>query len=184
MATFEMPLVCILGCAIFILLLVSNLNDYVVFKKENNATFTPFPTSDLIDAVANVTGEFTLDTGHKKKFTAMPCHLVTIDTGDAAFICNVDASTDYFGIKTVKRAGLWLLAVHNAMGIEYTFGRQYYGSKTFHSLQLKYVSALDLKKKTACISCENKSDLEHMLRFLLTPASPQVASGVPPVYPS
>ena len=72
------------------------------------------------------------------------------------------------------------MAVRKGTDIDYSFGKQYYGSNVFYSLQLNFVDALDLKKRTAYISCENKCDLEHMLQFLLTLAAPQAESDKPP----
>jgi hypothetical protein len=84
-----------------------------------------------------VTGTFLLET-HKQRFLNVPAAINTLDNGDAAFFSNIDASSNFMGVRYSERAGIWMLPIAAGSIQNVQQGVLYYGTKAMPAVRFDY----------------------------------------------
>lgn len=162
--------------AIPLLLLVTTfIMRYLVFRP------SPMPLSGMIasDAVNNsivsrVTGDFTLN-NVTKRFQNVPALLVVLESGDFAFISEIDASSSLYGITINKLAGYWLVAMRRYGIQRMESGRYYYGLRACPALRLSFVDVFTGGNSSAVLSFQNEGECLWAMHFLSNPTPTQPA---------
>jgi hypothetical protein len=85
---------------------------YAVFRPSPRETVAPAAAIDPDEGIdLRVSGRFSLEDQHRRRFLDVGAGLGTLESGDLGFYPNSDASTRFHGVTTVGRAGMWTLHV-------------------------------------------------------------------------
>ena len=98
----------------------------------------PESSDDGVDlTTVGVTGTFLLDK-HKQRFMNVPAAVGKLDNGDVALFSNIDASSNFMGVKYSDRAGVWMLPVASGSIQNMQQGVLYYGTKAMPAIRFAY----------------------------------------------
>ena len=98
------------------------------------------------------TGRFVLDEKNAQRFLDVPAGMGTLQTGEMAVVANVDASSNFMGITTEKRAGLWALLVEPGSLARPERGTLYLGLAARPAIRFQYRSAATHQSEAAILT--------------------------------
>ena len=122
------------------------------------------------------TGTFLLDK-HAQRFIEMPAALGTLDNGDLAVLANVDASSNFMGVKYQDRAGIWMLPVESGSLHNVEEGTLYYGTRRSPALRFAYRETMSHAARTAILSVPSLMACRQLLGELSSTGSPGAAAA-------
>lgn len=73
--------------------------------------FEHYGTDGAEAADLRVTGRLWLNERTSGRFVEMPAWATALETGEIAFLSNIDASSSFMGVKTADRAGVWAVVI-------------------------------------------------------------------------
>jgi hypothetical protein len=105
-----------LASGILLLLSIYALaSDYVVFRRTPPRALAPAAVLDPKKGIdLRVSGRFSLEGQHRRRFLNVGAGLDTLESGDLVFYSNIDPSTRFYGVTTSSRVGMWTLHVPRA----------------------------------------------------------------------
>lgn len=166
-----------LASLLLALFVITFLLKYVVFQKVPLAPGRRMEGADVDpDQGANlrVTGNFLLDGQSAQRFLDAPAGYGALETGEIAFVSNIDASNRFMGVTTASRKGLWTVILQKGSARVTDHGLLYSGFSVRPALRLDYREAATGKPGQAVLSFGTEGERTHVLR-LIESAPPAVA---------
>ena len=99
----------------------------------------------------HATGTFALEK-HKRRFIDVPAVLSPLDNGDLAALANIDASSNFMGIKYADRAGIWMMHIAAGSISRIEEGTLYYGRRPMPAVRFRYREGISDRSRTAILS--------------------------------
>ena len=167
------PLLCLAGLAISGLLLGACLcvwlKRYILFRvipapEPGFEAAEPRLPEAGIDLHA--TGFFVLDEHTGRRFLDVPVGLVELETGEVAFLANVDASNRFMGLTTKQVSGVWALIVERGSVVAAERGLLYLGFQPRAALRFRYRNAASGKVDTAILTVSTNAERERVIAEL------------------
>jgi hypothetical protein len=155
---------------LLLLFVITFLRQYIIFQKAGARVASMAGTPPAVmpgqGVDLRVTGRFVLDEKNARRFLDVPAGMVTLETGEPAFVSNIDASSKFMGATTVERKGLWAIIVQRDSLRDPDVGTLYVGLATRPALRIRYVDAATSRRETAVLSCETESEREAVIAEL------------------
>ena len=158
-----------LASLLLALFVITFLTKYVVFQKVPLAPGRRMEGADVDpDQGANVrvTGSFLLDGQNAQRFLDVPAGYGALETGEIAFVSNIDASKRFMGMTTSSRRGLWTVILQNGSARVLDHGLLYSGFSVRPALRLDYREAATGKPGQAILSFGTEGERTHVLRMI------------------
>lgn len=156
----------VLGLVMVLFAMAIARKNLIFQRTPQNAHVLPDPTTAPAPEGGiglRVSGRFVLGEKLSQRFLNVPAAMGPIESGELAFVSNIDASKKFMGTVTEKRQGYWAVLARPETIQEPELGRLYLGLSAFPALKLFYTDAVTQKPASAVLSFPNE---EHRLAML------------------
>ena len=160
-------LLTVVSLALFVLFLLTWFLRYVVFERTRR--LPPSRAQAPGDGAGidfRVSGKFTLDGKAQKRFLNVPATITKLETGELALLSNVDASSNFMGVTTTKRAGLWSIIVPTENLQSAELGLHYVGLAVRPAFRITCRQANSGKTERPILSFSNGAEREKFAVLL------------------
>jgi len=151
------------------LFVITFLMKYVVFQKVPLAPgrFGGAPDVDPAQgANVRVTGNFLLDGKSGQRFLDVAAGYGSLETGELAFVSNIDASSRFMGVTTASRKGMWAVIFQNGSARVLDHGLLYAGFTPRPALRVDYREIATGKPSQAILSFGTEGERAHILGLI------------------
>ena len=147
----------VLALVLLAMLLVVPLR-YTIFRPSRETTSgvdlrtaaAAAPTTDAPDAGLRVTGRFALTPTDTQRFLNVPAVIAELESGETAFVSNIDASIDHMGA-VERRAGAWVIVMKHGTLSPPEYGNLYTGRR-HPALRIRFTDATTGKPSSAILA--------------------------------
>ena len=162
----------ILAVVLLAMLLVVPLR-YTIFRRTRQgltdvdlrAAAAPTATADAAgDAGLRVTGRFALTPTDTQRFLNVPAVIAELESGETAFVSNIDASIDHMGA-VERRAGAWIIVMKHGTLSPPEYGDLYTGRR-HPALRIRFTDATTGKPSSAILAFSSASTRDRVREAL------------------
>ena len=145
---------------------------YTVFRTEPPPAMNSIriDTQERQNIDVRLSGVFRFVPNICEHFVAVPVALVDLESGNPAFLANIDGSHYWMGTLTDNRAGIWMVAMLAGRLDEPVMGVQYFGHSARPAMRISFVEADSAKERTVVVSFTDREAREVVRRMLYEPS--------------